>query len=141
MSNEANKAVIRRFYEEVFNQKNMATIDELISPKHVDHAAPPSLPGGPEGTKQLIGMYLTAFPDLHYTIEDLIAEDEKVVVRFTMRGTQRGPLMGIAPTNKQVTFSGIVIDRIEDGQFVETWFNMDMLGLLQQLGAVPMPGH
>jgi predicted ester cyclase len=90
MSTEANKAALRHFYEEVFNKQNRAAIDEFIDPNQVDHAAPPGTPGGLAGARQTIGMYLTAFPDLHFTIEDMIAEGDKLVARLTCRGTQKG---------------------------------------------------
>ena len=141
MSTEANKASVRRFYDEVFNKKNRAAIDEFIAPNHVDHAAPPGLPGGIEGAKQTLTMYLTAFPDLHFTVEDLLAEGDKVVARITMRGTQQGALMGIPPTGKQVMVTAIDINRIVGDKSVEHWLQMDTLGLLQQLGVVPMPGQ
>ena len=141
MSTEENKALLRRLYDEVFNKKNRAAIDEFISPNQVDHAAPPGLPGGIEGAKQTITMYWTAFPDLHFTVEDLIAEGDKVVARLTASGTQQGAFMGIPPTGKQATITAIDINRIAGGQFVEHWLNMDTLGLLQQLGVVPMPGQ
>ena len=84
--------------------------------------------------------YITAFPDLHFTIEDLIAEGGTVVVRFTTRGTHQGTLMGIPPTGKQVSGTGMFIDRIVNGKGVEQWFNSDILGLLQQLGVLPSMG-
>jgi predicted ester cyclase len=140
-STEANKANIRRFYDEVFNKKNRAAINDFFDPNFVDHAAPPGLPGGIEGAKQTLTMYLTAFPDLHFTVEDLIAEGDKVVARITTRGTQQGAFMGIPPTGKQVTVTAIDINRIVGGKFVEHWLNIDTLGLLQQLGVVPAPGQ
>jgi predicted ester cyclase len=89
MSTEDNKTLMRRFIEEVFNKKNLAAIGEFIAPTHIDHAAAAvGLPGGPEGSSQAIGMMLTGFPDLHVTIEDMIADQDKVVVRFTERGTR-----------------------------------------------------
>jgi predicted ester cyclase len=140
MSTEDNKTLVRRFYEEVFNQKNTAAIDEFIDPHGVDHAAPPGTPDGIEGQKQLIGMYLTAFPDLHFTVEDLIAEGDKVVDRLTARGTHQGEFMGISPTGKHTTVTAIDITRVADGKFVEHWLEMDTLGMLQQLGVVPSMG-
>src|SRR6266568_843369 len=137
MSTEANKASVRRFYDEVFNKKNRAAIDEFIDLSHVDHAAPPGTPGGLKGVKQTLTMYLTAFPDLHFTVEDLIAEGDKVVARLTTRGTQQGVFMGIPPTGKQVTVTAIDINRIVGDKSVEHWLNMDTLGLLHQLGAIP----
>jgi steroid delta-isomerase-like uncharacterized protein len=141
MSTEDNKALLRRFYEEVFNQKKTAAIDEFIAPNQVDHSAPAGMPGGIEGTKQLIGMYLTAFPDLHFTVEEMIAEGDKVVARLTSRGTHLGTYMGIPPTGKHVTVTAIDIIRIAGGKSREHWLEMDTLGLLQQLGVVPALGQ
>ncbi len=137
MSTEDNKALMRRFLEEVFNKKNLAAIDEFIAPNHVDHTLPPFLPTTPEGTKRATGMYLKAFPDLHLTVEDMIAEGDKVVTRFTSHGTQKRAFMSIPPTGKQVTISSIVIARIADGKIVEQWGLDDQMGMLQQLGLIP----
>ena len=141
MSTEVNKTSLRRFYDEAFNKKNKAAIDEFIAPDQVDHAAPPGTPGGLAGAKQTITMYLTAFPDLHFTVEDLIAEGDKVVARLTVRGTQKGAFMGIPPTGKHVTSTAIDINRLAGGKSVEHWLEMDTLGLLHQLGVVPAPGQ
>ena len=138
-STEVNKASTRRFYDQVFNKKNRAGIEEFISSNHVDHAAPPGMPGGIEGVKQTVNMYLTAFPDLHFTVEDMIAEGDKVVVRLTTRGTQQGEFMSILPTGKHATVTAIDINRFAGGKCVEHWLQMDTLGLLQQLGVVPAP--
>lgn len=141
MSAEENKALVRRFYEEVFNQKKTAAIGELFDPNMVDHALPPGLPSGIEGAKQVWRMYLAAFPDLHFTVEDIIAEGDKVVARLTAQGTQQGALMGIPPTGLHVSIRGIDILRIAGGKIVEIWANFDMLDMLQQLGVVPAPGQ
>jgi len=141
MSTQTNKASVRRFYDEVFNKKNRAAIGEFIDPDQVDHTAPPGTPGGLAGAKQTITMYLTAFPDLHFTVEDVIAEGDKVVARLTVRGTQQGAFMSIPPTGKKVASTAIDINRIVDGKSVEHWLEMDTQGLLQQLGAVPTPGQ
>ena len=141
MSTEVTKASVRRFYEEVFNKKNRAAIDEFIDPNQVDHAAPPGTPGGLAGAKQTIGMYLTAFPDLHFTVEDMIAEGDKLVARLTVRGTQQGAFMGIPPTGKHVTVTAIDISRMAGGKSVEHWIEMDTLGMMQQLGVIPAPGQ
>src|SRR5207244_11982529 len=111
---EANKASVRRFYDEVFNKKNRAAIDEFIDPNHVDHAAPPGTPGGLKGVKQTLNMYLTAFPDLHFTVEDIIAEGVTVVTRLTCRGTQQGAFMDITKTGKRATVIEMVIQRIAE---------------------------
>ena len=141
MSTEANKTSARRFYDEAFNKKNRAAIDEFIDPNQVDHAAPPGTPGGLAGAKQTIGMYLTAFPDLHFTVEDMIAEGDKLVARLTVRGTQQGAFMGIPPTGKHVTVTAIDISRMAGGKSVEHWIEMDTLGMMQQLGVIPAPGQ
>jgi predicted ester cyclase len=140
MSVEEYKTFIRRFYEEVFNKRNLATIDDFIAPDHVDHTLPAGFPVGPEGTKQAIGMTLSGFPDLHITIEDMIAEGDKVVIRFTTHGTQQGALGSIPPTGKQVAVSTIEITRMAGGKIVEDWGLDDRLGMLQQLGLVPAMG-
>ena len=141
MSTETNKASVRRFYEEVFNKRNRAAIDEFIDPNQVDHDAPPGTLGGLKGAKQTLTMYLTAFPDLHFTVEDIIAEGDRVVARLAVRGTQQGAFMGIPPTGKQATSTAIDINRFAGGKSVEHWLNMDTLGLLQQLGVIPAPGQ
>ena len=138
MSTEDNKALMHRFFEEVFNQKNVVAIDEFIAPNHVDHTLPPFLPTTPEGTKRAISAYLTAFPDLHITIEDMFAEGDKVVTSFTSRGTQKRAFMGIPPTGKQVAVSSIVIARIAGSKIVEQWGLDDQMGMMQQLGVIPV---
>lgn len=137
ISIQENKALIRRFYEEVFNKKNLAAVDKFYAPNHIDHTLPAGLPVGPEGTKKAIEIIMTAFPDLHVTIEDMIAEGDKVVTRFTTHGTQQGPLGGIPPTGKPVAISTIEVTRIEDGKIIEDWGLDDRLGMLQQLGMIP----
>ena len=139
MSTEDNKALVRRFYEDVFNQRNLALVDQLFSATHVFHNPPTTLHGREE-FKQLLSVYITAFPDARFTVEDEIAEGEKVTSRYTFRGTHQGELMGIPPTGKQVSVTGMIINRIAGGQSVEGWLNFDALGLLQQLGAIPVMG-
>ena len=138
MSTEENKALVRRGFEAV-NQKNLAVFDELLTPDIVVHTAS-TTNQGLEAYKQVLSMYMTAFPDLHFTIEDMIADGDTVVVRYTTRGTHQGNFMGIPPTGKQVSVTGIFIDRIVNGKAVEQWINGDDLGLLQQLGVVPAMG-
>ena len=141
MSTEDNKAVVRRFFEEVLNQKKRAVLDEVFDLNVVDHFAPPGTPGGLEGARHTLDMFLTAFPDLHFTVEDLIAEGDEVVARVTMSGTQHGAFMGVPPTGKHVTITGIDINRFVGGKSVEHWVEMDALGMMQQLGVVPAPGQ
>ena len=138
---EENKATQRRLMEEVWNKGNLDFVDELIAAEHV-HYDPQSPPvRGTEGYKQLVSMYRSAFPDLHFTIEDLIAEGNKVVVRYTAVGTQRGDLPSIPATGKHSTVTGIMISRLAGGKFVETSVNWDTLGMLQNLGVVPRMGQ
>ncbi len=134
-----NKALNRRFVEEVINQGNIEAIDELIDPGVVDHAALPGFPTGREGAKQFFAMMRSAFPDLHLTIEDMIAEGDKVVMRSTWSGTHQGEFMGIPATGRRVTVSAIDISRVADGRIVEHWEQSDALGLMQQLGVVSPP--
>jgi steroid delta-isomerase-like uncharacterized protein len=135
MSTEDNKAQVRRGYEEGFHQRNLAVFDELMASDYVWHIASTTVQGR-EPAKQLISRFLTAFPDGRYTIEDMIAEGDRVVVRQTFRGTHRGDFLGMAPTGKQVTVTEMEIFRIANGQAVENWTSSDDLGLLQQLGVV-----
>ena len=141
MSTEENKTIARRLYEEVWNTGDLDKAGEFIAPDFVDHAAPPGFPTGLEGAKQMFGMYRSAFPDLRVSAEDLIGEGDRVVARWTSRGTHQGALMGIPPTGKEVVATGIDIFRISGGKIVEHWANFDQLGMLQQLGAIPMPGQ
>ncbi len=138
MSTEENKAVVRRFFEGL-NARNLAVIDELFAPDFVDHNAPPGHPSGPQSMHQTIDMFLSAFPDIQWTLEDVLAEGDKVVVRLTGRGTHHGAFQGIPPTGKQVTGTAIGVFRLADGKIAEEWIERDVLGLLQQLGAVPAP--
>lgn len=141
MSTEDNEALVRRLYEEVFNRGDLSTVDGLLAADYIDHTALPGTSPGPEGLKQFISMFRAAFPDLHFTIEDMIAAGDTVVVRQTYRGTHEGDLMGIPPTGKQVTITSIDIGRFAGGKLVEHWGATDSLGLLQQLGVVPPMGQ
>ena len=142
MSEEANKALMRRMVEEILNSGNLEAADEIFAPDYVLHdPASPEEVRGPEGFKRFVGMFHAAFPDLHLTIEDQIAEgDSKMVTRYRVSGTHRGDLMGLPPSGKRVTFVGVGVTRTSDGKFVETWEHYDALGLMQQLGVVPLPG-
>jgi steroid delta-isomerase-like uncharacterized protein len=138
MSTEDNKAVFRRWCE-VISQNRLDRVEEIIAPDEVDHTVPPGVPSGLEGVKQIFTTFHSAFPDLRIQIEDLIAEGDKVVARVTARGTHQGEFMGIAPTGKPVSFNAIDVVRIAGGKIVERWSQADLLGLLQQLGAIPAP--
>lgn len=134
-----NKAISRQFVEEAFNKGNVDVLDEIVLKDIVIHdpGAPPNMAPGREGLKQMVLGYRTAYPDIKVTIEDEIVEGDKVVTRWSARGTNEGEMMGMPPTGKETQVTGITIDRIEGGQIVESWTNWDTLGLLQQLGVVP----
>lgn len=134
---EQYKTAARNFIEKGLNQKDLTALDEYFSPKLTDHALPPGLPSGLEGRKIFASALLAAFPNLHVNTEDLIAEGEKLVIRYTVHGTHNGELMGIPATGKQISISGIAIDRFENGQSIEHWEIIDQLSLMQQLGVIP----
>jgi steroid delta-isomerase-like uncharacterized protein len=139
MSTEENKALVHQIVEAV-NQGNFAAGAELLAADYRDYSDPPGAPTGPEGAKQRWAMLRQAFPDGGVTIEDKIAEGDKVAVRFIFHGTHQGELMGIPPTGRQVSVSGMDINCIRGGRIAERWAVFDMLSLLQQLGVLPMPG-
>ena len=136
---EENKAIFRRYVEEVGNEGHLDLVDEIFS-DYVSHQPDGSvLQRGPEDVKRFMGEFRSAFPDFHTTIEDQIAEGDRVATRWTMRGTHEGEFRGIAPTGKQITVTGIGIFRFSDGKVVESWDNFDQLGMMQQLGVVSSP--
>jgi len=142
MSAEENKAMVRRYVDEVWNKGNLGIIDELFSPDWVEHDAdrPEELRGLGDAERRVEELRI-AFPDLQVTLEDLIAEAEKVASRSTLRGTHQGQLLGISPTRKQVEFTAIRIHRFSGGKFVETWTQPDTLGMMRQLGLIHEPGR
>jgi steroid delta-isomerase-like uncharacterized protein len=140
MSTEENKALARRVLEEMFNKGNLDLADEVFAPDYVDHD--PAMPEdirGPEGFKEYVSIFRTAFPDLHIEIEDQVAEGDKVVTRWTGTGTHEGDLMGIAPTGNKVTLPGMEIVRISGGKLAEGWEGYDSMVLMEQLGVMPSP--
>jgi steroid delta-isomerase-like uncharacterized protein len=138
---EENKTLIRRFYEEIWNRGDIAVADEVIATHIIDHDRDPETRiRSPESAKQLVTSIRTIFPDLHFAIEDEIAQSNKVAVRWTVRGTHKAEFMGIPATDKQVTWEGMHFWRVADGKIVEVWDNRDDLGLMQQLGAIPPLG-
>ncbi len=139
MSTEQNKMLVRRYYDEVFNQGKYDVMNEIHAPNYKFHLAnnPPNLPDNREGLRQIIMAYRQGLPDLHFTIDDIIAEGDRVVCRWTVSGTQTGEMLGIPPTNKRATVTGTDVERVENGKLVEGWGVFDQLGLLQQLGVVP----
>jgi len=142
MSTEQNKAIARRFLEEVFGQGKLAVVDEIFAPDHIDHGPStlPGMPTGPEGSKMVVTIYRNAFPDIHFTIDEQIAEGDKVVTRWTGRGTHKGELAGIPATGKSATVTGVGVDRIVNGKIVESWGIFDQFGMMQQLGIIPAAG-
>jgi len=141
MSTADNKALARRLIEESWNQGNLNTVDELMATDHVGHhSLVPKQPTGREFYKQYIVRTRTAFPDFHATIEEQIAEGDLVVTRWSVQGTHQGMFRGQHPTGKQMSVTGIVIDRIANGMAVEGWMEMDTLHQMQQLGVMPTPG-
>ncbi len=138
MSAEENKAIARRGYEAI-NQKNLDALEELAASDIIDHDPAPGQAPGLEGVKQSFDELLTAFPDVQMSIEDMIAEGDKVVARVSVSGTHQGEFMGIDPTGNRVTITGIDILRIAEGKIVEHWGNFDDLGMMQQLGVISEP--
>ncbi len=136
MSAEEKKALIRRSMD-LINQKDFAAIDQMYAPGYVRHDPNAPQVSGREEYKQYVMLLCTIFPDLHFTIEDLVTEEDKVVCRFSTHGTHSSPWRGMPATGKKVTTSGIAISRIVDGEVVEDWFNNDIFGLAQQIGAIP----
>jgi steroid delta-isomerase-like uncharacterized protein len=138
MSVEVEKALVRQFVDEVFNRGNMSVVDDLFAPDFVEHEElPAGIPNDREGVIQLAAMLRSAFPDFKATIDDIVAEDDKVVIRQTWTGTHKGEFMGVPPTGKSVSIGVIDIIRMADGKCVEHWGQMDSMGMMQQLGAIP----
>ncbi len=139
---EQNKTNVRRLFEEVWNKGNMQVADELIASSYTHHdSSSPDLGRGPESEKKRVTLYRNAFPDIRFTVEDLLTEGETVVARWSCRGTHKGELNGIAPTNKQFNITGISIARFTNGKMFEGYVNWDALSLMQQLGVVPELGR
>jgi steroid delta-isomerase-like uncharacterized protein len=137
---EENKAIARRADEELFDRGNLEVADELFAPDFVYHDPASGQDWhGLESVKKYASMLRAAFPDLRYTVEDQVAEGEKVVTRYVASGTHRGEIMGIAPTGNRVQITGISITRIEDGKIVEIWENYDALGMMRRLRVIPEP--
>lgn len=126
-------------FEEIWNNQNLDVVDELVSPDFVLHdPQSPSPVRGVEAYKQMVRYYTTAFPDLHFTIEDCLSDGDHEMTRWSCTGTQQGDLIGVPATGRQIAITGISYGRIADGKMVEGWNNWDTLGMLQQLGVVPM---
>ena len=140
MSAEENKTIVRRLLEEPWT--SIDVVDDLVAETYVGYD--PSLPQplkGPQGFKDNVSMFRAAYSDARITVDDQIAEGDKVATRWTGRGTHTSEFNGIAPTGKDVTVSGVTISKLEDGKVVEEWTNWDTLGMLVQLGAIPEPAR
>jgi len=138
MSTDSNKALVRRWIEAGWNAGNPGLIDTLYSPNVVQHDPNSPVPvTSSEALKQYVSGFLTAFPDLHFAIDDLLAEGDKVLWRFTAQGTHNGPLMTIPPSGERITVTGMALFRVANDTIAEVWVNVDTLGMLQSIGAIP----
>jgi predicted ester cyclase len=139
VSAEDNKALVRRFVDEVQSGGTTDLIDEICSPEFVNHSAPPGLPADREWIKIVTAMFRGAFPDSYFSVEDMVAEGDKVATRKTFHGTHEGEFMGIPPSGRTVTMGLIDIVCISEGRVVEHWSMGDNLGMMRQLGVVSQP--
>jgi steroid delta-isomerase-like uncharacterized protein len=137
MSESQNIAVIKRFLEEVINQGRLEVADEIVEENFVELDPLPGQRQGREGLKEVIAMLRSAFPDMHWVIDETIASGDKVVTRFTWTGTHRGNFMGIPATDRPVKVKGVVIDRLSAGMMADSRILMDNVSMLQQLGVMP----
>lgn len=138
MTTVDNKTLVQQFFDEVINQRNLAALGQFLSPNAINHTVPAGLPQEPN---QFLGLHLGAFPDMRATVEDLLADGDKVIARVSYQGTHQGAIMGIPPTGKQINVMGINIFRIANGQLVEHWGLADRITALRQLGVVPPAGQ
>jgi steroid delta-isomerase-like uncharacterized protein len=135
----ANKEVILAFIEEVLNQGRFERMDELVHENFIELDPLPGQQQGREGLKAVLVGFRAAFPDIHWTVAEMISEGDRVVTRFTWTGTHRAVFLGVPATGRRVEVKGVVIDRLESGKMADSRILMDTLGLLQQLGALPAP--
>jgi len=136
---EDNKTIVRRIFTEIINRGNLTLADTLIGPGYVYHGSGGLELRGPEGFKQLVTMYRSAFPDLNLTIDDILEDGNKVVTRWTGRGTHKGNFAGLAPTGRAATVTGIIISQFSNGKLVEDHESFDEIGMLRQLGVTTIP--
>ena len=144
MSTEQNKATARRWFLDIITQGQLAVADEIFAANHIihdPHAPPTGWPNGPEGLKMVASVFGGGFADWNIPIEDQIAEGDKVATRWIASATHTGSLQGMPPTGKAVRVTGVNVMRFAEGKIVESWFNFDMLSLLQQLGPIATPKH
>jgi predicted ester cyclase len=129
----ANKELVRRFYKEVYGDWNMALVDEIVSPRFISHDWPKGSPTGPQGFRNFYSAIRSAVPDARYEVDDLVAEGDKVVVRWRLLGIHKGEFRGIAPTGRAIALKGIAIYRVDDGKLMERWVVTDLYGLLEEI--------
>jgi steroid delta-isomerase-like uncharacterized protein len=139
VAEQENKALVRRYYNEVFNERRVDLVDRLAVEDYVEHDPFPGHRDGRADLRARVDLILAAMNPLRFEVQDLIAEGDRVVVRWVQQGTQSGTFMGLPPTGRQFTFAGIDIHRLRDGLMAEHWHVVDLFGLLQQLGAIPAP--
>ena len=137
MVEAGNKAVIRRFIDEVLNEKKLGVADEIVAEDFVELDPLPGQRQGREGLKEVLAMMSVAFPDINWVVEEMVGEGEKVVTRFTWTGTHHGTFLGVPATGNSVAVRGVVIDRVVDGMMTDSRILMDTMGMMQQLGVVP----
>jgi steroid delta-isomerase-like uncharacterized protein len=137
---EENKEIVRRLGSEGFAQGNEAVLDELLAEDYVDHGAPPGVEPGREGAKAFVKQLQAAFSDIEQSVDDLVAEGDKVAARWTFSANHTGEFIGVPASNKRITVTGIEIDRIEGGRVAEAWSQVDITAFLMQAGALEMPG-
>lgn len=136
-----NKSIVRRLYEEVWNQRNLEVAKELIAPSHAVQLFDAADSGvGPEAYARNVVQFVRAFPDLKFKVMDMVAEDEKVVILWNISGTHRGEFRGIAPTGKKVSVDGITISQLADGKIMDSYVSLDLWSMMQQLDALPAMG-
>ena len=141
MSSEESKVIVRRFWG-VWEEGNLDLVDELLASDYTNHSpATPDQPTDLEGVKAVVSMFRSGMPDLSVVIEDMIAEGDKVVVRYTLEGTHEGELFGVPPTGQRLSIKSISVERVSDGKIREHWRITDSLDMMQQLGVIPMPEH
>lgn len=139
MAEQDNKALVRRYYDEVFNQRDVDLVDQLAVEDYVEHDPFPGQGDGRDDLKARVQLILDAMRPLRFEVQDVVAEGDTVVVRWVQRGTQSGSFMGIPSTGREFTIAGIDIHRLRDGRMAEHWHVVDLFALLQQLGAIPAP--
>ena len=141
MSAEDNKAIVRRFWG-VWEEGNIGLVDDLLSPDNVNHSpGSTDQPEGPEGVRAVVTMFRSGMPDLRVIIEDMIAQGDKVAVRYTLEGTHEGELVGVPPTGQRLSIKSISVEQVSDGKIREHWRITDSLDMMQQLGVIPAPEH